>query len=207
LKSNLLSKSESNLIIKEISECWKMDLPKTKNLKSHQILDDAQLIIGEGFIALKVKKDFLPFLSQTEILVKFPNVMVDMGAVRFMCDGANVMRPGIKNFTEFEKDQIVCVIEESQHRFLAVVGEPVIYTLDPLGSVLPDEYAAVGTGAEMALGVLDPQFKENMSEQEAIDLAIKAVHSATLRDSFSGDGIDVLVINKDGSREIIQKFD
>ena len=35
-----------------------------------------------------------------------------------------------------------------------VVDKPTIYTLDPLGSVLPDEYAAVGTGAEMALGVL-----------------------------------------------------
>ena len=85
-----------------------------------------------------------------------------------------------------------------------VVDKPIIYTLDPLGSVLPDEYAAVGTGAEMALGVLDPQFKENMSEQEAVDLAVKAVRSATMRDSFSGDGIDVMVINKDGATETTQ---
>lgn len=82
-----------------------------------------------------------------------------------------------------------------------VVDKPVIYTLDPLGSVLPDDYAAVGTGAEMALGVLDPQFKESMSEQEATDLAVKSVRSATMRDSFSGDGIDVLVIDKDGAKE------
>ena len=82
--------------------------------------------------------------------------------------------------------------------------KPTMYTLDPLGSVLPDEYAAVGTGAEMALGVLDPQFKENMSEQEAVDLAVKAVRSATMRDSFSGDGIDVMVINKDGATETTQ---
>ena len=86
-----------------------------------------------------------------------------------------------------------------------VVDKPVIYTLDPLGSVLPDEYAAVGTGAEMALGVLDPQFKENMTEQEAIELATKAVRSATMRDSFSGDGIDILVINKTETKEITAK--
>ncbi|HET6517734.1 MAG TPA: proteasome subunit beta [Nitrosopumilaceae archaeon] len=86
-----------------------------------------------------------------------------------------------------------------------VVDKPVIYTLDPLGSVLPDEYAAVGTGAEMALGVLDPQFKANMTEQEAIDLAKKAVKSATLRDSFSGDGIDILVINNEGIKEFTEK--
>ena len=51
-----------------------------------------------------------------------------------------------------------------------VVGKPILYTLDPLGSVLPDEYAAVGTGAEMALGVLDPGFKKGLSEQEALTM-------------------------------------
>ena len=86
-----------------------------------------------------------------------------------------------------------------------VVGEPIIYTLDPLGSVLPDNYAAVGTGAEMALGVLDPQFKEKMNEQEAVELAKKAVKSATMRDSFSGDGIDILVINKNEVKEYTEQ--
>ncbi len=87
-----------------------------------------------------------------------------------------------------------------------VVDKPAIYTLDPLGSVLPDDYAAVGTGAETALGVLDPQFKENMTEKDAIELAKKAVKSAILRDSFSGDGIDVLVINSQGSKEFTEKL-
>ena len=87
-----------------------------------------------------------------------------------------------------------------------VVDKPSIYTLDPLGSVLPDEYAAVGTGAEMALGVLDPQFKEKMTEQDAKELAIKSIRSASLRDSFSGDGIDVLVINNEGSKMTSEKI-
>lgn len=87
-----------------------------------------------------------------------------------------------------------------------IVDKPAIYTLDPLGSVLPDEYAAVGTGAEMALGVLDPQFKEKMTEKEAIELAKKAIKSAILRDSFSGDGIDFLVIKKDGIKEFTEKL-
>ncbi len=86
-----------------------------------------------------------------------------------------------------------------------VVGKPTIYTLDPLGSVLPDEYAAVGTGAEMALGVLDPQFKEKMTEKEAVDLAVKSVRAATLRDSFSGDGMDILVINDKGMKQSTEK--
>ena len=87
-----------------------------------------------------------------------------------------------------------------------VVDKPIMYTLDPLGSVLPDEYAAVGTGAEMALGVLDPQFKPNMTQEEAIDLAKRAVRSAALRDSASGDGLDILVITKDGTKEFTEKI-
>ncbi|MEK6972348.1 MAG: proteasome subunit beta [Thermoproteota archaeon] len=86
-----------------------------------------------------------------------------------------------------------------------LVDKPSIYTLDPLGSVLPDEYAAVGTGAEMALGVLDQSYKEKLTEKEAVDLAIKSVRSATMRDSFSGDGIDILVINKQGTKEFTEK--
>ena len=85
-----------------------------------------------------------------------------------------------------------------------VVDKPIMYTLDPLGSVLPDEYAAVGTGAEMALGVLDPQFKANMTKDSAIDLAKRAVRSAALRDSASGDGLDVLVITNDGTEEFTE---
>lgn len=87
-----------------------------------------------------------------------------------------------------------------------VVEKPAIYTLDPLGSVLPDEYAAVGTGAEMALGVLDQQYKAAMKEKEAVDLAVKSVRAATMRDSFSGDGIDILVITKDGMKEFTEKL-
>ena len=87
-----------------------------------------------------------------------------------------------------------------------VVDKPILYTLDPLGSVLPDDYAAVGTGAEMALGVLDPQFKENMTEDEAVDLAKKAIRSASLRDSASGDGLDIMIITEDGIRESSEKI-
>ena len=87
-----------------------------------------------------------------------------------------------------------------------LVGKPTIYTLDPLGSVLPDDYAAVGTGAEMALGVLDPQYKKDLTEAQAIDLAVKSVRAASMRDSASGDNIDVLVMNKDGAKETTENI-
>jgi PUA domain protein len=120
LKSNLISKSETTALLKTVSERWGIEFPKIKNVKVHQILDDAQIITGDGIKILKVDDDYLPFLTEIEMLKKFPAITVDMGAVKFMCKGANLMRPGIKEFTEFKKDNLVCIVEESQHKFLAV---------------------------------------------------------------------------------------
>src|SRR5919109_2101714 len=78
---------------------------------------------------------------------------------------------------------------------------PQIFTLDPLGSVLPDDYAAVGSGAEMALGVMDAEYSRDMSEEKARNLVIRAIKSSILRDSSSGDGIDMLTITKNNLRE------
>ncbi len=120
MKSNLISKSETNAVLKEVSNRWNMEFPKIKNLMVYHVTDDAEIIVGENLKILKKDEEYLPFLSETQLLEKFPYVMVDMGAIKFVCNGANVMRPGIKNYSEFEKGQIICVIEESQKKFLAV---------------------------------------------------------------------------------------
>jgi proteasome beta subunit len=83
-----------------------------------------------------------------------------------------------------------------------ITNQPEIYTLDPLGSVLPDRYAAVGTGAEMALGVMDADFSDTLDEEKATALALRAIRSSIQRDSASGDGVDLLIINKDGKKEL-----
>ena len=87
-----------------------------------------------------------------------------------------------------------------------ISARPEIYTLDPLGSVLPDDYAAVGTGAEMALGIMDAEYKPKMTERDAKDLAVRAIKSAIQRDAASGDGIDVLFVTNSGTREETQSF-
>jgi len=120
LKTNLISKSETAQVLKIVSEKWKIDVPKVKNLKVYEIDNETQLITGNEIKILKIKDEYLPFLSEISTLQKFPYVQVDMGAVRFMCKGANLMRPGIKKFSEFAKDDIVCIVEESQNKFLAV---------------------------------------------------------------------------------------
>ena len=84
--------------------------------------------------------------------------------------------------------------------------KPAIYVLDVLGSLLPDEYAAVGSGAQMATGILEQGYKENMSLKDAKELVLKSMKSAIRRDAMSGDGADFLIITKDGITEETVKF-
>jgi len=120
LKSNLISKSETSKILEQINLQWKIELPKQKNIKTHEVDEKGVIITGNGITAVKIGDDILPFLDDIPILEKFPYVTVDMGAIKFVCKGANVMRPGITKFSDFEGGEIVCVIEESQKKFLAV---------------------------------------------------------------------------------------
>jgi len=83
---------------------------------------------------------------------------------------------------------------------------PSLYVLDVLGSLIPDKYAAVGSGTEMAMGVLEEIYKEDLTVEEAKTLVIRAIKSAISRDAMSGDGIDFLIITKDGVAEESMKF-
>jgi len=83
---------------------------------------------------------------------------------------------------------------------------PSLYSLDPLGSVLPDKYTVVGSGTEIAMGVVEDGFKENMDLEAAKELVIRGMKSAISRDIMSGDGVDFLIITKDGTAEESMKF-
>ena len=83
---------------------------------------------------------------------------------------------------------------------------PSLYVLDVLGSNIPDKYTAVGSGAEIAIGVLEERYKEGLTVKEGKELVTGAIKSAISRDAMSGDGIDFLVITKDGIKEESMKF-
>ena len=76
-----------------------------------------------------------------------------------------------------------------------------LFVLDPLGSVIEDKYTAVGSGSEIAMGLLETDFKEGMSVEDAKGLARKAVKAASARDIGSGEGLDMLIITNSGIRE------
>jgi proteasome beta subunit len=78
---------------------------------------------------------------------------------------------------------------------------PKLFVLDPLGSVIEDKFTAVGSGAEIAMGLLETEFKEGMSVDDARGLVRKAVKAASARDIGSGEGLDMLIITNAGVKE------
>jgi proteasome beta subunit len=85
---------------------------------------------------------------------------------------------------------------------LGGVGQkPVVYVLDPLGSVISDQYATVGTGEETAIGVVEAGYSATITQKEAKDLLLSSIKAAIARDAMSGNGIDLMTVDKSGIRE------
>jgi proteasome beta subunit len=76
-----------------------------------------------------------------------------------------------------------------------------LIVMDPLGSLIEDNYAALGTGAKVAIGILDAAYRPDMTLQEAKKLAVQAIKAAIERDPVSGGGIDVAVLDKNGATQ------
>ena len=85
-------------------------------------------------------------------------------------------------------------------------GKPELYVLDPIGSLLPDKFAAVGTGAQIATGVLELEYNEELSLDQGEAVLLKAVKSALARDISSGDGVDLMIITEQGIKEESPRF-
>ncbi|TRM97723.1 proteasome endopeptidase complex, archaeal, beta subunit [Sulfolobus sp. B1] len=76
---------------------------------------------------------------------------------------------------------------------------PQLYVLDPIGSLIEDSYAAVGSGARIAIGVLESEYRNDMSLEQASELVVKSIKASIERDVTSGDGIDIAIIDKNGN--------
>jgi PUA domain protein len=121
LKVFVLSKTETAKLFNSLASAWPRDiLPKVKNIKVYEIEQDKCLLSADKMFAAQVRGLIVPFLGKQEDLQRFPSVTIDTGAVKFVCNGAKVMRPGITNFDTFKKGEIVAVKDQTHGRVIAV---------------------------------------------------------------------------------------
>ena len=117
----MISKSETSDIIDKMTAKWPAGtVPKVKTFKVYEVDADKKILVSDEFTAVQVKDEIIPFLGKPEALVQFPAVTVDMGAVKFVCNGAKVLRPGIVDFGQFKKGDIVGVKDQSYGKMLAI---------------------------------------------------------------------------------------
>ena len=79
-----------------------------------------------------------------------------------------------------------------------------IFALDPLGSMMEERFVSTGSGSPVAYGVLESEWKEDMSVKDSTPVLVRAINSAMKRDSASGDSFDVVTITRDGYRELTE---
>ena len=79
-------------------------------------------------------------------------------------------------------------------------GTPALFNIDMFGSVEEKSYVTTGSGSPVAYGLLEDEYKEDLSVDDAKNIALRAVKAAIVRNIGTGDGINIAIMDKDGFR-------
>jgi malignant T-cell-amplified sequence len=124
MKKSVLSKRETLEVKDLIRSNWPnsaQNFETEKNFISYELRNGRRIIRSKAFHAIQIDSEtIVPFLGTGQILSAFPSVVVDMGAIRFVCNGARVTRPGIIRFDAFGRGDLVTVKDEKYSKVLAV---------------------------------------------------------------------------------------
>ena len=128
-----LKSKESKQIITHASEKLKINLESMFGSKANLEVVEADfgelLLIDGKSVLFKIGETVFPTLSSAEIVARLPKAIVDMGAVRFVCNGADVMAPGIRRYEgNFAKGDVIVVVDEKHGKTIAL-GE-VLYSIE-----------------------------------------------------------------------------
>jgi PUA domain protein len=122
LKTYVISKKETEKVLGLLNKTWtKVSIPKVKNIKVFEIENNKSIVVIDSLLGVFINNEFmLPFLGKTDILDMFPSITVDSGSIKFICNGAKILRPGIVKFENFAKNEIVAVKDERFAKYLSV---------------------------------------------------------------------------------------
>jgi PUA-domain protein len=120
-----LKAKEVKSMLGEASEKLRVDFNQIFKSKVDMELVDtdfAEIFLINGMpLLVRINEKILPTLAFNEIFALTPKVVVDMGAVPHVCNGANVMAPGIVRFEgEFRKGDFVSVADEKHGKTIAI---------------------------------------------------------------------------------------
>jgi len=158
---------------------------KVYRINDHLAMTTAGLVGDAQMLAryLKVETDLYKLQRGSDIPVK--------GAATLM---SNILNQ--RKFAPYYVQLIIGGVDKSG---------PHIFSLDAAGGSIEDKYTTTGSGSPYVFGVLEDNYRDNITIDEGIDLAIRALSAAMKRDSASGNGMDIVAITPKEYREITQK--
>jgi proteasome beta subunit len=109
---------------------------------------------------------------------------------------ANLAYSGLRSYQPYFVELIVAGVD-------ATDGQ--VYVADMSGAITSENFASSGSGSPIAYGVLESVYREDMTNEQAKELATRAVAAAMERDPGSGNGIDVLVISNTNLVEVAHR--
>jgi proteasome beta subunit len=155
---------------------------KVFKIDDHLVLTTAGLVGDAQMLAryLKVESELYKLQRENTIPVK--------GAATLM---GNILNQ--RKFAPFYVQLIVGGVDASG---------PHVFSIDAAGGAIEDIYTTTGSGSPYVFGVLEDHYKEGMSTDQGIDLAIRALSAAIKRDAASGNGMDIAVITPKTYRDL-----
>ncbi|MGD1054612.1 MAG: PUA domain-containing protein [Nitrososphaerales archaeon] len=123
MKKWVLSRRDSTEMIQKIESSLGvvLNLPKSAQAECAEPEEGVVFVSLDGLTFVKTGERFVPFLGSPMVLAMFPSTVVDEGAIRFLLNGADVMRPGIRKFDDWgAPGAIVVVKEEKKGRAIAI---------------------------------------------------------------------------------------
>jgi len=80
------------------------------------------------------------------------------------------------------------------------------YSVSPDGTIIPiEKFESDGSGSTFVVGLLERMYKKNLTVEEGVELAKESLKSSTQRDLYSGLGIDIFTITKDGIKKVVEQ--
>ena len=123
MKKWVLSRRDSAETISKIESSLgvNLNLPKSAQAQCSEPDDGAVFVALDSFEFVRAGEAYFPYLGSQATLALFPQAFVDEGAIRFLLNGADVMRPGIRKFDDWgPAGKMVVVREEKKGRAIAV---------------------------------------------------------------------------------------
>jgi PUA domain protein len=120
-----LKDKEAKAVLNQAAKKLKLDEAQfskdRKNLEVVEAQTGSLFLVDSKPLLLKAGNDIFPALTDEKLLSSIPKAVVDMGAVPYVCKGADVMSPGIRRFDgEFLQGDIVLVVDEKHGKPIAV---------------------------------------------------------------------------------------